>query len=188
MFNLNIKYKMKYTQVFFLLLIFNITYSQCKKESDSIRWSKEVKLEWKDFKGAVPFGDIGNKKAISSLEILASGIDFYEDSIPVFKIETYFYKKGSWAILKTDDVLLHEQGHFDITEIYARKLRKHYLELNKQKVTDISKYSQVYEDINKEMDIVHFNYDKEVNFIPENLEIWYKKIARELKELEKYAL
>lgn len=179
---------MKNLYLYLLLITINVIYSQNTIEQDSIKWSREVKLEWKDFKGAVPFGDIGNKKAISSLEILASGIDFYEDSIPVFKIETYFYKKDSWAILKTDDVLLHEQGHFDITEIYARKLRKHYLELNKQKVTDISKYSQVYEDINKEMDIIHFNYDKEVNFIPENREIWYKKIAKELDELEEYAL
>lgn len=179
---------MKYIKVFFLLLILNTAYSQRKTESDSIRWSKEVKLEWKDFKGAVPFGDLGIKKAASSLETLASGIDFYEDSIPVFKVEAIFIKSKSWTILKNDDLLKHEQGHFDITEIYVRKLRRKYLELNKQKVSSVEKYSQEFEKTQNELDLEHQLYDKEVYFIPENREIWYKKIAKELKELEEYAL
>ena len=172
----------------FTFFIFNIFYSQSSMETDSIKWGKDVKLEWKDFKGAVPFGNIGNKKAVSSLEILASGIGFYEDSIPVFKIQVYFYKRDSWVVLKTDDILKHEQGHFDITEIYARKLRRIYSELNKQKVADINIYAETYEDINKELDIVNKQYDKEVNFIPENRAIWYKKIADELEELKDYKL
>lgn len=188
MFNLNIKYKMKYTQVIFLLFIFNITYSQCKKESDSIRWSKEVKLEWKDFKGAVPFGDLGIKKAISSLEILATCIDFKEDSIPVFEIEVFFVKTKSWVVLKTDDILRHEQDHFDIAEIYARKLRKIYKEMNIQKKSNVDEYSNAFEKAQNELDLVQKHYDKEVNFIPENREIWYKKIAKELEELKDYAL
>jgi hypothetical protein len=177
---------MKYIKVFFLLLIFNTTYSQCKTESDSIRWGKEVKLKWKDFKGAVPFGYSDIKKATSAFEILATCVDFKEDSIPVFEIEVFFVKTKSWVILKTDDILRHEQGHFDIAEIYARKLRKIYKEINIQKKSNVDEYSNVFEKTQNELDLVQKQYDKEVNFIPENREIWYKKIAKELEELKDY--
>lgn len=177
-------------KIFTLLSLFvSFTgYSQKESVKDSILWNKDYELEWSDFKGAVPFGDLGIKKAASSLETLASCIDFFEDSIPVFKVEAIFIKSKSWTILKNDDLLKHEQGHFDITEIYVRKLRRKYLELNKQKVSSVEKYSQEFEKTQNELDLEHQLYDKEVYFIPENREIWFKKIAKELKELEEYAL
>lgn len=183
MFNLNIKKLMKYIYLYFLLITFNMVCSQNIVESDSIKWVEGIKLEWKDFKGAVPFGYSDIKKAASAFEILASCIDFKEDSIPIFDIEVFFVKSKSWGILKTDDILRHEQGHFDIAEIYARKLRRIYKEMNNQKKSNIDDYSEAFENIQNELDLVQKHYDKEVNFIPENRDIWYKKIANELEEL-----
>lgn len=174
--------------ILFLTLISCFIYSQNESVNDSVFWSEDAKLKWSDFKGAVPFGDLGIKKAASSLEIVAEGVEFYLDSIPVFKIEAIFIKTESWTILKTEDLLKHEQGHFDITEIYARKLRKIYCELNKKKVADFNIYGQAFEKINSELHETHKFYDKEVYFIPENQIKWSEKISNELTELEEYKL
>ena len=41
-----------------------------------------------------------------------------------YKINCRLSKNKSWVRYKSDYVLSHEQGHFDITEIFARKLNK----------------------------------------------------------------
>lgn len=179
---------MKNLYLYFLLITFNGIYSQNIIESDSIKWVEGVKLEWVDFKGGRPFGDLGITKAASAFEILATCIDFKEDSIPVFDIEVFFVKSKSWGILKTDDILRHEQGHFDIAEIYARKLRRIYKEMNNQKKSNVDEYSEAFEKIQNELDLVQKHYDKEVYFIEENQKKWYEKIAKELEELKEYKL
>lgn len=179
---------MKKINILIIALIFTTSYCQNTVEIDSIRWKEGVKLEWKDFKGGVPFGDSGIKKAASALGITASVKNSLEDSIPIFKVEVFFYRSQSWTILKTDDLLAHEQGHFDLTEIYARKLRKIYLELNNKKETDLNKYSKAYNEINDELDFAQDTYDKEVYFIDENKNKWFLKIAEELNNLKFYSL
>jgi hypothetical protein len=43
-----------------------------------------------------------------------------------YEITCSFSKDKSWGLLKTPYILAHEQGHFDITEIYAVSCTKNY--------------------------------------------------------------
>jgi len=90
---------------------------------DIIYWTEGHRLTWDDFEGT-PRYDHDEISAIT-----ASGIVHYKgckDGHINYKIQAYFEKNDSWvkAEALTDHHLKHEQIHFDITELYARRLRK----------------------------------------------------------------
>ncbi len=117
----------------------------------SISWNDNYKLTWDDF--------IGNPDSNSdAVAITASGITFsYSiskngDDVESFKALAfaYFYPKKSWVKLEEADVhiLAHEQLHFDITELHARKLR--------QALTKVS----ISQNVNEELDAAHYQANK----------------------------
>lgn len=92
-------------------------------ETDVLYWSQNHKLDWNDFQGNPRY----DYHAISALT--SSGIVDYKgckDGKIIYKIRAYFEKNNSWVKQEayTDYHLAHEQLHFDITELYARKLKK----------------------------------------------------------------
>jgi len=100
-----------------------ILFSAGKESTDNIYWSEDYKLDWTDFKGQPAF----ENQQISALT--SSGIVHYkgckEGKID-YNVKAYFEKQESWVKeeARTEHHLIHEQIHFDITELYARKLRK----------------------------------------------------------------
>lgn len=148
-----------------------------------ILWAPDLKLSWKDFKGkpdpnsrvaAVTASGISYK--FSSLE----GDGYYEVE---YTVDTFFYPKQSWyQPHMCDDVILsHEQLHFDISELFARKMRKmmdstRFTENVKAEVKDI------YHSILKELKAFQDRYDEETNF-SRNREaqlLWNKEISAAL--------
>ena len=92
------------------------------KSPDTIYWSKDRKLTWNDFQGQPDY----NYAEVAALT--SSGIVHFkgcENGKIIYKVQSYFEKKHSWfkPEAKTDHHLKHEQIHFNITELYARKLR-----------------------------------------------------------------
>lgn len=105
-----------------MLVLFS---SYTVQSQDEERWQPDFRFTWADFKGIIPVGS-------SAAATTASGISydfstFYEgDALKInFNVVAYFYPSRSWYKPKvcTNVTLLHEQLHFDITELYARKLR-----------------------------------------------------------------
>ena len=80
----------------------------------------------------------------------------------------------------------HEQLHFDITELYARKIRKRFKELQDMGETDYEEYVKIYYELEKELDAFQQKYDSEVYFREQNQKEWIEKIAKELEELKEY--
>ena len=119
---------MRYTGMGFLgligLLLLVVSLSSSSNDSpDIIYWTADQQLRWQDFKGHPQY----QYEDISA--ITSSGIVHYKgckDGKINFKVQAYFEKKESWvkAEALTSHHLEHEQIHFDITELYARKLRK----------------------------------------------------------------
>lgn len=113
---------MKVRGLFLAIMVLVISGSY-KESSDIIYWSENYKLNWSDFQ-ANPRTDYQNFSALTS-----SGIVHYtgcENGIISYKVRAYFEKHESWVKdeARTEHHLNHEQIHFDITELYARKLRK----------------------------------------------------------------
>ncbi len=89
-----------------------------------IKWKKDSRLTWENF--------VAKPDRMSNMDALTeSGITFsWNCDYRGFTVEAYaiFVPHGSWVKEPTHSLLLHEQGHFDITEIHARKLRKFFAE------------------------------------------------------------
>jgi len=103
-----------------VLLIFIGTSSTT---TDTIYWSEDYKLTWNDFKGQ-PDYNIQSISALSSSGLMHS--KGCKNGKIIYEVLSYFEKRESWvkAEAYTDHHLKHEQIHFDITELFARKLRR----------------------------------------------------------------
>ncbi|MGX7666541.1 hypothetical protein [Flavobacterium pedocola] len=152
---------------------------------DQILWDSNRKLVWEDFKGNVDTS-MPNTEALTAsiIEVTAS---YYENEIPKFNISSYFIKSQSWTTTNSVFTLEHEQLHFDITEIFARKIRKEFEILYTKKCTDISKYEEVHSRLGALCKKYQNDYDKAVYSNDTAQKIWSQKVAGELFRLKKYA-
>ena len=64
---------------------------------------------------------------------------------------------------RTEYILSHEQGHFDIAEIFARKLHKSLSEYNFNKKTFQQDLKAIYENLMQEKEAMQEQYDRETN-------------------------
>jgi hypothetical protein len=91
-----------------------------------ITWNASRKLSWDDFKAKH-----SSNSRHAALSHTGISVDLSErDGLMTVRLEARFDKSQSW---KKDDnptlyLLAHEQLHFDITELYARKMRRQILE------------------------------------------------------------
>lgn len=165
----------------FFFLVFSVSKAQ---DYETIVWAKDRKLTWKDFKGTPP--EDSGAAAITGSGITYKFSTYYRGGKRrvEFNVSTFFYPNSSWyrPHLCNDLILGHEQLHFDITEIYARKMRK---ELDS---TSFSKNIKeevraIYKRINKELNDFQNLYDASTNYSrnEEQQIIWNKKIADALR-------
>lgn len=95
-------------------------------ENDTlVLWVKNRPLVWKDFKGKTkpPKNEYGVYTAAETAAgpVFVHRMDKNGNMIP-YPLN-YFYKFLSWSISNDSLLLIHEQLHFDISEVYIRKLR-----------------------------------------------------------------
>ena len=112
-------------KILFIIFLSFISVFSTESEKVRLNWEEGRKLSWNDFRGKPFVGDY-----IASTN---SGISFKFSYKYVkgkvlldYTINSIFYPELSWhkPNLVNDQVLNHEQAHFDISELYARKLGK----------------------------------------------------------------
>ena len=157
-----------------------------QKTNDSVLyWNDARHLRCKDFKGAIP--DSATYSARSAIMISTNG--YWNKGLPDYKVINKFYPYKAWKKdTLSDNLLQHEQIHFDIAEISARKIRKEITELRQAGEEEPSIYKQ---HINKLLDDYYARdteYDKETQhgLNDKKQQEWNKKTAKELEELEEY--
>ena len=179
---------------FFIGFISLMSFSFVKDEF--ILWQENKKLKIQDFKADNKDTIKVNRQqflgAISAIRIEYSSFQRNKNSVPEFSIKTYFDPNESWMLLKNDYVLQHEQIHFDLTELYARKMRKSVESLRQKNVTNISIYRKKIQRWNamKEKASNQFDADNQDYYIKigqkilfqknPKQEAWKKKVDREL--------
>ena len=179
---------------FFIGFISLMSFSFVK--DDFILWQENKKLKIQDFKADNKDTIKVNRQqflgAISAIRIEYSSFQRNKNSVPDFSIKTYFDPNESWMLLKNDYVLQHEQIHFDLTELYARKMRKSVESLRQKNVTNISIYRKKIQHWNamKEKASNQFDADNQDYYIKigqkilfqknPKQEAWKKKVDREL--------
>lgn len=150
---------------------------------EGVLWDANKRLKWSDFKGKVP-------PAAEPAATTASGISYKYSANLIhhevkldFEVNAYFYPNESWykPEICDDLILSHEQLHFDISELFARKMRE---KLRRTSFSDNVKQEirEIYRDILKELEDFQDQYDWETGFSrneKKQLE-WNRKIAEAL--------
>lgn len=177
----------------FTLLILMVFFgARGQQDSDKIFW-KENSLTWADFRAAP------NKNSAFQANTSA-GLSFSwgirkENGVVTLKyeVQSYFNPDGSWVVPESrgsEYLLSHEQLHFDITELHARKLRKNLSEID---VEDLGKdprkdLNRLYEIIEKERAAMQLKYDKETNHSlnREAQARWQENVKKEINKFENF--
>ncbi len=106
-------------------------------------------------------------------------------------IDVCFIKNESWSKKEERNNLLlqHEQIHFDIAELYRRKVVKKVLETTFDKHNYKEKLDEIIDKVwLKEYQEMQARYDEETNYskiIKEQIE-WNKYVDQQLRNLEEY--
>ena len=150
-----------------------------------IKWNENRKLTWADFK-AEPLKMDGTV-AITSTHL---GFSYNVANGKItYKIDCWFDKNKSWGLVKNDWILKHEQGHFDIAEIFARQLNKSVSEYQYNKTTFQKDLTAIYQSVVEGKEKFQQQYDDETDHSRNKTkqEEWFKRIESELKQNKSWA-
>jgi len=142
--------------------------SNIEKYQKEIEWNVNRNLKWTDFKALVkPKNiDLPNASAVTCSNFGFEAQKLFYSSKTEIDIISIFDCTKSWVDstqTKNNWLLKHEQGHFDLTEIYARKLRKNLENGNFNTKNLNSKTRAIFEKIEQEYKDEQKRYDKETN-------------------------
>jgi hypothetical protein len=162
----------------------NKTYNQ----DDYLFWSDSRKLTWDDFKG-VPEGSSNDYSSSISVSI-PSSIDKQLFIAPTFTSVCVFDKRKSWVHkdVANDTLLLYNQTIFDIHEVYARKLRKAFMETTFMETTYKDQYKSITSDNNSNLlnRVEEFRRESFHGEKGKAILKWAAQINNELQELNQY--
>lgn len=124
-----------------------------------------------------------------------------DPSTVYFNITPMFSINESWMIVKSRDILEHEQIHFDIFELFARKMRKHLVETLRENYdynTDLdlaNEITPVFEQIYQQLNNMQFEFDKQTGAATSaNATLqyvntaWRKMLKTQIDKLKEYAI
>jgi hypothetical protein len=171
-----------------LLLLTFVTlpfFSYAQENDELIYWASGHKLTWDDYKGST---DAASGAAASTATYLGIDYNFGPQGF-TYKITCSFSKTRSWGLHKNDHILGHEQGHFDIAEVFARKLNKNMKSYKFNPDTYKTDLQKIYQDILDEKEKIQDLYDEETDhsIIMDKQAEWLKKIDQLLNEYKAYA-
>lgn len=149
------------------ILLFLCCFIFVQDNEPVLSWDTSYKLAWTDFKATPNVND-------AAVAITASGITFGfsitqtdKGEVVSFTTEVYshFYPEQSWYKIEQADkhILGHEQLHFDITELYARKFR---YRISKLGISNSIRrqLKKIHNDINTELAQMQNKYDNETDY------------------------
>ncbi len=152
---------------------------------EGIPWEEHKRLSWSDFKGKIPPAAVPAATTASGISYTYSANLLHHEVKLNFEVNAYFYPNESWYKPEqcTDNTLRHEQLHFDIAELFARKMRNR---LHRTSFSDDVKEEvrKIYKDILNALKDYQDQYDWETNF-SRNLEKqmeWNQKIEEALRQ------
>lgn len=162
-----------------------LAFAKKSEATRSIQWAERA-LSWDDFPVIKSIPGNFHAKVYSDIQFEGNREDnslrIYARMLP--------HKSGrvSDGIEDMDQLLIHEQLHFDITEYNARLFRKEAISIGKEKLTnhDLQRLGQKYL---KQIGIMQTRYDKESqhNMVMPQQRYWELYVAGLLRETATYA-
>ena len=128
-------------------------------------------------------GDAGtNVKIVASPFVIKRKIQY--------KVNAYFVRSKSWVKDSSQKLLEHERLHFDIAELYARKIRQAVCEITirkKKKDKKPKHYADTVQKLLDESNAYDIRYDKETahGLIGKEQDRWESLVKSELQKYDK---
>ncbi|WP_299178364.1 DUF922 domain-containing protein [uncultured Chryseobacterium sp.] len=159
--------------------------------AQKITWKEGQKLNWNNFKSKINNQKGKNVVAYTNCGWVYSYVKSSNPKAPVkIEIKTIFNEHKSWKDSEkiNDFILTHEQKHFDIAEIFARKLRKEVAERVKTSGDFNRLFQGIYDRVLKEYTQFQMSYDQETEhgMDKEKQEDYNVLISNELENLKNY--
>lgn len=181
---------MRHLTVLIIFLVACGFHSLSQEKKEKIRWQEDRPLSWEDFK-AEP--DESTTYSANTNSGIGYSWDYSTASgRPVLKHEvtSNFYPQLSWVkeIEDKEYLLAHEQLHFDISELHARKLRKALAEYEIGRNIRLD-LKRLYNKFETERSLMQKRFDKETAH-SEDREAemqWREFVAKEMEKLKKYS-
>ncbi|WP_426478311.1 DUF922 domain-containing protein [Chryseobacterium sp. CBSDS_008] len=154
-------------------------------------WQDSKKLTWDNFKSPVSKKSNPDVAAYTHCGWEFSAAKSSDPKAPVtISITTIFHEEKSWKDVKkmNDYILLHEQKHFDIAELFVRKFRKAVAEKIRNS-GDYNKYFKaIYNGISADYQSFQMAYDRETRHgIDKEKQTEYNNlISEQLDNLKSY--
>jgi hypothetical protein len=169
--------------------VYDDSYSNYKN-ADTIRWKQDYKLKWEDFEGNADPSSSFSAQSNCMFSYKAS-VDYKSGEMTLsLLIYPCFTKKASWVIRenKQDGLLKHEQLHFDICELYIRRLRKQISALELNLLDPGAQIRIAFERAWSDYQVAQSLYDEESRhgLILDAQEKWETQVKKNLDELEEF--
>jgi hypothetical protein len=126
------------------------------------QWKEHSKLSWEDFRGPVHAADDESAAATDC------GIGFRINTStniekPEILVYNTFYVNKSWVRpdARINSILEHEQGHFDLCEIYTRMLRARMVNFNFNKPNVKGELMHIFAEVNNQYENRQQAYESE---------------------------
>ena len=177
-----------YVATYCILLLANAAPAVAQKSpydpEKYIEWSEHKELSWDLFKGkphANAHGDAGTAVKIKASPYRQKGKIHYH-------VYALFNKQKSWCKGQSEDLLAHEQLHFDIAELTARQVRQAVEQMQNKGVRDLDSFNKAINRILVNSNQFDRRYDKETlhGILKEEQKSWQENVEDELFALRKY--
>lgn len=172
------------TAALLFLTVFLFAFTNDPESSQIIVWNEYRPLTWEDFQGKRSedaAGDAGTVVQIKAKPYIVKDQVRYD-------VSAVFVKNKSWSDAQTKELLSHEQLHFDIAELYARKIRQVVVELQQAGEEDVKDYNRAIQKLLHESNEVDIQYDLEtLHGAMQNKQAeWTKNVKEQLKALAQF--
>ena len=170
-----------------LLLLFPLTILSQDNVDAALReltWNEYYQLQWDDFQGEPDPRSQGD--AATSVQIKAK--PFLVRKKIHYDVTAIFNRAKSWYRDRSASLLAHEQLHFDIAELYARKIRRRIEQMSDQGINNIKTYNAAIHELLLESNEVDQRYDIETlhGSMSRKQDAWSQKVKEELASLKEY--
>ena len=161
-------------------------------KAEAMPWTLARRLTWNDFKGGAPRD---SSAAAETAYTLFYGVRCAGNAFE-FRVVAAFRPNDSWvrpSVLKVPGdsarALRHEQTHFDISEVHARRMRRYFAELIAPCRRTPDELAAMAERLVEDERAAQAQYDQETSHsrVPAQQARWDKEVSAQLASLVKFA-
>jgi hypothetical protein len=170
----------------FFLINFYLLPIEVKPKPREITWSEHQKLTWEDFQGTP---DSTYRGYYASVNIRIDVKAYCQYDKLQYTVRTVLNPQESWTKNRESESLLrHEQLHYDVSELYTRKIRREFKKIERQCHFRNFPIRELTEKLLEQWDKEQIRIDRETDHGRFQIaEVnWERKISSELAALQDY--